>query len=274
MTSFAFILGVVPLMLSVGAGAEMRVALGYAVFCGMLGVTFFGIFLTPVFYVAVRWVASKFRPGPAPLLATEGLPHAPVAPLVKDTPDPAQNGITATPAKENPPPLLVCGGFGLWGPPGARGAHTGKHLRLSLLHQPVQSRHESDGQYWLGRPASASQRMPPTHEPCAALLSDVRRCILAGESIHPERRDGKRLRRVIVLEAAIPYSIHPGNRAVVAIRRQRPPQPLPESSCLSSKLFGINRGHVMRVRLGEPLQRVAGWAFRLDSPVLPTPDLN
>jgi multidrug efflux pump subunit AcrB len=54
MTSFAFILGVVPLVLSVGAGAEMRRTLGTAVFAGMLGVTLFGIFLTPVFYYVVR----------------------------------------------------------------------------------------------------------------------------------------------------------------------------------------------------------------------------
>ncbi len=50
MTSLAFILGVVPLVIAKGAGAEMRQALGVAVFCGMLGVTFFGVFLTPVFY--------------------------------------------------------------------------------------------------------------------------------------------------------------------------------------------------------------------------------
>ncbi len=54
MTSFAFILGVVPLVSRKGAGAEMRQALGTAVFFGMLGVTFFGIFLTPVFYVVIR----------------------------------------------------------------------------------------------------------------------------------------------------------------------------------------------------------------------------
>jgi multidrug efflux pump len=53
MTSFAFILGVAPLALAVGAGAEMRTALGIAVFSGMLGVTLFGIFLTPVFYYIV-----------------------------------------------------------------------------------------------------------------------------------------------------------------------------------------------------------------------------
>jgi multidrug efflux pump subunit AcrB len=56
MTSFAFILGVVPLMISEGAGAEMRRTLGTAVFSGMLGVTLFGIFLTPVFYYVIRRV--------------------------------------------------------------------------------------------------------------------------------------------------------------------------------------------------------------------------
>jgi len=54
MTSFAFVMGVVPLVTSTGAGAEMRHAMGIAVFSGMLGVTFFGLFLTPVFYVLLR----------------------------------------------------------------------------------------------------------------------------------------------------------------------------------------------------------------------------
>ncbi|MDA7086445.1 efflux RND transporter permease subunit [Pseudomonas sp. SA3-5] len=54
MTSFAFIMGVVPLVLSSGAGAEMRHAMGVAVFSGMLGVTFFGLLLTPLFYVLIR----------------------------------------------------------------------------------------------------------------------------------------------------------------------------------------------------------------------------
>lgn len=54
MTSFAFIMGVVPLVLSSGAGAEMRHAMGVAVFSGMIGVTFFGLLLTPVFYVLIR----------------------------------------------------------------------------------------------------------------------------------------------------------------------------------------------------------------------------
>ena len=74
MTSFAFILGVMPLAFAKGAGAEMRQALGIAVFSGMIGVTFFGVMLTPVFYVVVdrvaggrvfhsqfaRWIGSSF----------------------------------------------------------------------------------------------------------------------------------------------------------------------------------------------------------------------
>src|SRR5262249_9540396 len=59
MTSFAFILGVVPLVLAKGAGAEMRTALGVAVFSGMLGVTIFGVFFTPVFYVVIRWFTER-----------------------------------------------------------------------------------------------------------------------------------------------------------------------------------------------------------------------
>jgi multidrug efflux pump len=54
MTSFAFILGVVPLVIARGAGAEMRRTLGVAVFSGMLGVTIFGVFLTPLFYYAIQ----------------------------------------------------------------------------------------------------------------------------------------------------------------------------------------------------------------------------
>jgi hydrophobe/amphiphile efflux-1 (HAE1) family protein len=60
MTSFAFIMGVVPLVLSEGAGAEMRRAMGIAVFSGMLGVTLFGLLLTPVFYVIFRTVEKRF----------------------------------------------------------------------------------------------------------------------------------------------------------------------------------------------------------------------
>jgi multidrug efflux pump len=59
MTSFAFILGVVPLVLAKGAGAEMRRTLGVTVFSGMLGVTVFGIFFTPVFYYVIRWLTAR-----------------------------------------------------------------------------------------------------------------------------------------------------------------------------------------------------------------------
>jgi multidrug efflux pump subunit AcrB len=63
MTSFAFILGVLPLVVAEGAGAEMRRTLGTAVFGGMLGVTLFGIFLTPVFYYVIEWVIDMWRGG-------------------------------------------------------------------------------------------------------------------------------------------------------------------------------------------------------------------
>jgi multidrug efflux pump subunit AcrB len=59
MTSFAFILGVLPLVLAGGPGAELRQALGTAVFSGMLGVTFFGLVFTPVFYVATRALSER-----------------------------------------------------------------------------------------------------------------------------------------------------------------------------------------------------------------------
>ncbi|GAB7563216.1 multidrug efflux RND transporter permease subunit AdeG [Methylobacillus methanolivorans] len=71
MTSIAFIMGVVPLVTSSGAGSEMRYAMGIAVFFGMLGVTLFGLFLTPVFYVLLRKLS-----GGRPLhSATEHKPH-------------------------------------------------------------------------------------------------------------------------------------------------------------------------------------------------------
>jgi multidrug efflux pump len=68
MTSFAFILGVFPLVIAEGAGAEMRRSLGTAVFSGMIGVTVFGLFLTPVFYYVVRWLVDRKAPaaGAAP----------------------------------------------------------------------------------------------------------------------------------------------------------------------------------------------------------------
>ena len=65
MTAFSFILGVVPLVIATGAGAEMRQALGTAVFAGMLGVTLFGLVLTPVFYAVLRARRRKTEPVPA-----------------------------------------------------------------------------------------------------------------------------------------------------------------------------------------------------------------
>jgi multidrug efflux pump len=65
MTSVAFIMGVVPLVLASGPGAEVRHAMGVAVFAGMLGVTVFGLILTPVFYVVVEGLAARLAPRPA-----------------------------------------------------------------------------------------------------------------------------------------------------------------------------------------------------------------
>jgi multidrug efflux pump len=69
MTSFAFILGVFPLVIAHGAGAEMRRTLGTAVFAGMIGVTLFGIFLTPVFFYVIRGVLSRSPASPPPEIA-------------------------------------------------------------------------------------------------------------------------------------------------------------------------------------------------------------
>jgi multidrug efflux pump subunit AcrB len=63
MTSLAFIMGVLPLVFSSGAGAEMRHAMGVAVFSGMLGVTFFGLVLTPVFYVVIQSLVERRSAG-------------------------------------------------------------------------------------------------------------------------------------------------------------------------------------------------------------------
>jgi HAE1 family hydrophobic/amphiphilic exporter-1 len=76
MTAFAFILGVVPLLLAEGAGAEMRRALGTAVFWGMIGVTLLGLFLTPVFYVVIRSLSA--RPAAAAPATPSGEPAASV----------------------------------------------------------------------------------------------------------------------------------------------------------------------------------------------------
>ncbi|WP_439533196.1 efflux RND transporter permease subunit [Polymorphobacter sp.] len=75
MTSFAFILGVVPLVIATGPGAEMRQALGTAVFFGMIGVTVFGLLFTPVFYVIASWCAARLG---KPIGST--LPPRPIAP--------------------------------------------------------------------------------------------------------------------------------------------------------------------------------------------------
>ncbi|MGB3437044.1 efflux RND transporter permease subunit [Achromobacter sp.] len=75
MTSIAFIMGVVPLVLSSGAGSEMRQAMGIAVFFGMLGVTLFGLFLTPVFYVLLRTLGGKTLHSAAPHEAPVCVPH-------------------------------------------------------------------------------------------------------------------------------------------------------------------------------------------------------
>jgi multidrug efflux pump len=74
MTSLAFVMGVVPLVTSHGAGAEMRHAMGVAVFSGMLGVTFFGLLLTPVFYLAISKLnhARRSRAGSAALIPATG----------------------------------------------------------------------------------------------------------------------------------------------------------------------------------------------------------
>jgi multidrug efflux pump len=80
MTSFAFILGVVPLVVATGAGAEMRRALGTTVFAGMLGVTFFGLVLTPVFYVVIRKLTERFKP------AQQSAPESALLPAAHEAP--------------------------------------------------------------------------------------------------------------------------------------------------------------------------------------------
>jgi multidrug efflux pump len=107
MTSLAFILGVVPLVLAEGAGSEMRQTLGTAVFGGMLGVTLFGIFLTPVFYFVIQWftdlLASRRRDedddedSPPPHHTNGDVAHAKDV-LVADTNGHAFMESTGTPA--------------------------------------------------------------------------------------------------------------------------------------------------------------------------------
>jgi multidrug efflux pump subunit AcrB len=74
MTSFAFIFGVIPLAFGSGPGAELRQALGVAVFFGMLGVTAFGLVFTPLFYVLCRKLAGRFARVPRVRLASQPLP--------------------------------------------------------------------------------------------------------------------------------------------------------------------------------------------------------
>jgi multidrug efflux pump len=76
MTSIAFIAGTVPLVFSHGAGAEVRSATGITVFAGMLGVTLFGLFLTPVFYVALRKLSGRPLVSHAPAHAADAPTHA------------------------------------------------------------------------------------------------------------------------------------------------------------------------------------------------------
>jgi hydrophobe/amphiphile efflux-1 (HAE1) family protein len=81
MTSIAFIAGVFPLVISQGAGSEMRQAMGVAVFAGMIGVTLFGLFLTPVFYVVIMKLAARFSRAPAvrPATTPGGVPPSSAA---------------------------------------------------------------------------------------------------------------------------------------------------------------------------------------------------
>ncbi|MCW7537131.1 efflux RND transporter permease subunit [Aquabacterium sp. A7-Y] len=93
MTSLAFVMGVLPLVLSTGAGAEMRQAMGVAVFAGMIGVTLFGLFLTPVFYVLMRRLT-----GNRPLKLHGEVPH----PWQVTEPTQAGGGATARPLPAAP----------------------------------------------------------------------------------------------------------------------------------------------------------------------------
>jgi multidrug efflux pump len=85
MTSFAFIVGVVPLVIATGAGAEMRRALGLAVFSGMLGVTLFGIFLTPIFFYVIRRF-SPVNPTRPPAASAPEAPPALPSPAAPEAP--------------------------------------------------------------------------------------------------------------------------------------------------------------------------------------------
>jgi multidrug efflux pump len=93
MTSMAFVMGVLPLVLASGAGAEMRHAMGVAVFAGMIGVTAFGIFLTPVFYVVLRRLT-----GNRPLKLHGDVPHADSITTIGSSGGGAGHALTPQPA--------------------------------------------------------------------------------------------------------------------------------------------------------------------------------
>ena len=103
MTSLAFILGVVPLVVAEGAGAEMRRTLGTAVFSGMLGVTLFGIFLTPVFFYVIQavsdWRGARKSPAQTVVCPSEQQPRESVSPALPEPEEEAGPGTTrvATP---------------------------------------------------------------------------------------------------------------------------------------------------------------------------------
>jgi multidrug efflux pump len=83
MTSIAFCAGVIPLILGSGAGSEMRRAMGIAVFSGMVGVTLFGIFLTPMFYALLRGKVTLLRTGAGGDPAVVADTSAPLRPAVQ-----------------------------------------------------------------------------------------------------------------------------------------------------------------------------------------------
>jgi multidrug efflux pump len=89
MTSFAFIMGVLPMVFSTGAGSEMRSVMGIAVFSGMLGVTFFGLFFTPMFYVLLRKLEGKRSYAVAEKVAAEKLENQ----LHSNEPHPHQSAL-------------------------------------------------------------------------------------------------------------------------------------------------------------------------------------
>jgi multidrug efflux pump len=108
MTSLAFVMGVVPLVFSTGAGAEMRHAMGVAVFAGMIGVTLFGIFLTPVFYVLLRQLTGNrpLKQVAAPQGDRFGAPHPHTSHVAMTSPAPAvssqEHAVAADPADNRP----------------------------------------------------------------------------------------------------------------------------------------------------------------------------